>query len=999
MCFGQNQTTSGTQNSQQSGTSQSNLFNNGQFQTGMGNFFSQFDPSNIATAAAQNPTLNSAVSWLASNIGGPIANIASNGLDTNRIQAFLDPYTQSVVDATRRVQGLTTAQGVSGLRGAMGTRGSLGNNVGTEAAYRVGRDATNDAQIAALYSQGYTGAREAALADQNARIAAGAQGVQGAAALGNLGQTLQQNQLIPFLLQSQFSQNLAPFLQAAGVNFSGLSSGTTTGKSSTSPGIGNVIAGLIGAGLQGLSDPRAKENRREIGVTKDGQKLYAFNYRPGLGLPMDTRIGLDAFEVARRDPGAVAETPLGLAVNYDRALARSTTDRSDMRDGGDIMEKVARAFNLVRGLRRSAMADGGAAERPGYFLGGLTDTLFGTTTGLGGSAGGWDTSVVTPGLLSDVNWTGLGRGLSNMGGGGQSQNASGAAAPKTPTERLGAGLTGLSTAMGGLGGDPRAAAEAARAGENALARQQAELGAMLQSLVARPREDGGRVGYDDGGDIPESMESPAFIGYFPGTGDRVVAPRLAFPGSGMGTVSPEVSPARPFYSAGLLPPTEEAPAVEATPPAAAAPAARSADLSGPVVVERAGADAPVTWYNDPNGIFASFHGGGYYHGKPQTPWQRLGTGLMAASGPMVFGPWAQTILEQQGVDIKDRDLQRQADLLRHNMEHQAAVLRETMRHNRVVEDPPEVREIEAMGIPRGTPEFRAAVAELRRRKTPEDAFQTAQAKAAADQATALGAAIDASRTRVANLNNLEALLSRPGVPQGFGAEWELSGKRLATALGFKVEGVAEAEAATAITNQLALAARDTANGQGMPGAMSDADRVFLVNINAGIHRTPAGNKLMIQIGRDIAQYQMRANMEAQRFINANRTNAGLQEHMTQWMAANPMPAVIPGHEQRREALRAEDAIATAAQNPQPGAPPLAAVNELRAARGSAEEARRIQQFNQTFNGGRPGMAEEIMAGRMPAAAPAPPASAAPARAPAGIPSMILPWLLRPGAPG
>ena len=173
-----------------------------------------------------------------------------------------------------------------------------------------------------------------------------------------------------------------------------------------------------------------------------------------------------------------------------------------------------------------------------------------------------------------------------------------------------------------------------------------------------------------------------------------------------------------------------------------------------------------------------------------------------------------------------------------------------------------------------------------------------------------------------------------------------------------MQGIPEAEAANAITNQMALAARNTANGQGMPGAMSDADRAFLSAMQPGITRTPAGNKLMIKIARDTEQYRMRANAVAQQYINARQGDDGLAEHMATWMQANPMSVVVPGHEEARQQFSQEEARV----NPNWAvlAPPPEAIAMIRAARGAPDEANHIEKFNKRFNGGRPGLAEQIM---------------------------------------
>ena len=80
--------------------------------------------------------------------------------------------------------------------------------------------------------------------------------------------------------------------------------------------MGSMIGGL--GGLFALSDERAKEDKKQIGKTKDGLGIYSYRYK---GDP-ETRIGLMAQEVAKKKPQAVAKRRDGLmAVDYREALS------------------------------------------------------------------------------------------------------------------------------------------------------------------------------------------------------------------------------------------------------------------------------------------------------------------------------------------------------------------------------------------------------------------------------------------------------------------------------------------------------------------------------------------------------------------------------------------------------------------------------------------------------------------------------------------------------
>ncbi|OHB71875.1 MAG: hypothetical protein A2W23_06405 [Planctomycetes bacterium RBG_16_43_13] len=79
-----------------------------------------------------------------------------------------------------------------------------------------------------------------------------------------------------------------------------------------------------------------------------------------------------------------------------------------------------------------------------------------------------------------------------------------------------------------------------------------------------------------------------------------------------------------------------------------------------------------------------------------------------------------------------------------------------------------------------------------------------------------------------------------------------------------------AEAARALTNQLALELRNPSGGAGMPGALSDKDREFLVQATANISNTPQSNKLIISARKKMAQ----RDIEIARMARDYRTKHG-----------------------------------------------------------------------------------------------------------------------------
>jgi hypothetical protein len=150
------------------------------------------------------------------------------------------------------------------------------------------------------------------------------------------------------------------------------------------------------------------------------------------------------------------------------------------------------------------------------------------------------------------------------------------------------------------------------------------------------------------------------------------------------------------------------------------------------------------------------------------------------------------------------------------------------------------------------------------------------------------AAAKDSLSKLQRLQQLENLASNPDVYQGKAANLVLEAKKAGMALGMDFTGVPESEAMRAIGNQFALGLRSTASGEGMPGAMSDADRDFLLQSIPNLSNTPQGNALLIRMSRESEEYKARASATAIRYIRAKKSTDGLEDYMGQWMSANPM---------------------------------------------------------------------------------------------------------------
>lgn len=154
------------------------------------------------------------------------------------------------------------------------------------------------------------------------------------------------------------------------------------------------------------------------------------------------------------------------------------------------------------------------------------------------------------------------------------------------------------------------------------------------------------------------------------------------------------------------------------------------------------------------------------------------------------------------------------------------------------------------------------------------------------------AALDAQRS-IANIDRLSNLLEQ--VNTGKGAATTLELKRMAKGAGIDLEkygirdDVAPAEAAQALSGEIALQLRNPAGGAGMPGAMSDADREFLRSMTPGIETTPEGRRLMMETTRRVNQRHIDVARLAREYRAKNGTvDEGFFNQLQQYSAANPL---------------------------------------------------------------------------------------------------------------
>lgn len=153
--------------------------------------------------------------------------------------------------------------------------------------------------------------------------------------------------------------------------------------------------------------------------------------------------------------------------------------------------------------------------------------------------------------------------------------------------------------------------------------------------------------------------------------------------------------------------------------------------------------------------------------------------------------------------------------------------------------------------------------------------------------------------KVARLDRLQTLLDGVNTGKFKGTTTEI--KSAAKSAGIDLESlgitddVGPVQAAQALSNAMALEMRNPSGGAGMPGALSDADREFLLNMTPNINQTPEGRAMMVDTQKKLAQREQQvAKLAAEyRRKNGGRFDEGFYETLAQWSAANPLFAGMP----------------------------------------------------------------------------------------------------------
>lgn len=156
-----------------------------------------------------------------------------------------------------------------------------------------------------------------------------------------------------------------------------------------------------------------------------------------------------------------------------------------------------------------------------------------------------------------------------------------------------------------------------------------------------------------------------------------------------------------------------------------------------------------------------------------------------------------------------------------------------------------------------------------------------------------------AQSKANRYNRLGQLLEGVNTGKFAGAGLEVA--KAANTLGFNIDpNMANKEAAQALSGEIALELRNPSGGAGMPGAMSDADRQFLVNMVPGLATTPDGRKLMLETAQKLAKRDMEVARLAREYRKQKGSiDEGFYDELSRYSESNPLfqqaaPAQTPG---------------------------------------------------------------------------------------------------------
>jgi hypothetical protein len=124
------------------------------------------------------------------------------------------------------------------------------------------------------------------------------------------------------------------------------------------------------------------------------------------------------------------------------------------------------------------------------------------------------------------------------------------------------------------------------------------------------------------------------------------------------------------------------------------------------------------------------------------------------------------------------------------------------------------------------------------------------------------------------------------------------------------DDVGPAQAARSLSNQLALELRNPSGGAGMPGALSDQDRTFLLQMVAGLENDPAAWPKMLEYRVKLAEREQQVAKMARAYRKKHgKYDEGFYDELQEWSDKNPLFPAAP---------KSQPTTAPAAEGPKQG---------------------------------------------------------------------------------
>jgi len=147
--------------------------------------------------------------------------------------------------------------------------------------------------------------------------------------------------------------------------------------------------------------------------------------------------------------------------------------------------------------------------------------------------------------------------------------------------------------------------------------------------------------------------------------------------------------------------------------------------------------------------------------------------------------------------------------------------------------------------------------------------------------------------RLATLQQLDQASKTAGY-QGIGGSSALPLRQALASFGIDTKSESDAEVLQSGGNQLALQLRNPANGGGLPGSVSDADRNFLTSMTASLDHTPAGNQKILATAMAVAQRDVDTATLAAAYVKAHgQLDGGFNAELAHFANTHPLLPNLP----------------------------------------------------------------------------------------------------------